>query len=167
MYLLKSCVLIWCLFLLVSCEKDAAEYPVISSMKEPPVITGIAMKDEKGGAIGWIGSPNVNTGTSPRGFKILAYPNPCKNNLNLAISALTSGSARVWMAGAKFEGAASNLSIQFLYDSNTTIDIRYVSLKSGLNNIAIDISARPEGYYRLYVEMEGTTYWDNIWVDKN
>lgn len=131
-----------------------------------PVIKGIQKKDINGQPIGVDGEPNVKlseNGSVMNTSVIFAYPNPAGSQLNLSIGS-PKGKARIWMVRGRYKGGKFGPNHILGIGMNIPIDMT-VDLQNNAQ-FSFDLADVPNGYYRLYVEFDSYTLWDNIKVDK-
>lgn len=133
-----------------------------------PVIKGIQKRDINASAAGVEGTPN--TKTSREGDiidepEVFVYPNPARGQLDLSIKSDNATQVKVRMVKGRYKpgnfGPDNILGIGL----NIPIDQAY-RLAAGRNRILLDLANVKSGYYRLYVEFDTYTLWDNVKVEE-
>jgi len=164
-----SCIAI-AIIVLCSCTKD--EVDLRTSSFETPVVKGFIMRDPNGWIIGNIGNPNVKIGDPPNGssssFSVVVYPNPAVNWCHVHIISPNEDEIKqVWLTRA----TAS----EQLYNSVGILNMNAIKIGgyplfqsevSG-HDVGLDISKLEDGFYRVYVKMDGLLFYDNLVIYKN
>ncbi|QTD39214.1 hypothetical protein JL193_08255 [Polaribacter batillariae] len=129
------------------------------------LVTGINLIDFTGGKIGQLGNPNelniINFGL---------YPNPTVDILNVYSMGIMS---EIWIRPAN--SSKNYLQTDFgtilnseLYSENEIEKNSKIKLtNSGLSKIKIDLRSLEIGYYRVFVKVDGSIFWRNIYVGTN
>lgn len=152
------------LVLITSCTKNNEKNKELED--KTAVITGYFFRDDTGNPIGYSGNPNTKLTQSDNphwsDIRIECYPNPCNIGFWVSANNLDDDiSKRIVITEATFNTNATpteesiesldDLGVEKLLDS-VTIDKNYF----------IDISSFDDGYYRVYIEIEGEIFYDNL-----
>jgi hypothetical protein len=155
--------------LLTACSKEEATERLPGF--EVPVIAGFQMRSIMGEAMGNVGYPNIKLYdgadfTSSKNF-FSSYPNPSSSNLNIYVLERDYPTMKkIWMVPARRLGepekSVLNQGMYSLYAGGTPL----FQLETLGENIVLDVTGIPEGYYRLYVKIKNVLLYDNIVISK-
>lgn len=159
-------ILIFISISILSCSKDDSNIRV--SNLETPILTGFLLRNITGDVIGKIGFPNIKLGNESNDnnseYFFSTYPNPIKDKASIYIkSPNTNTTKKVWIVHAEYNNNISNAETSI---GNATLlsaggsPIFYGEISS--NDIHLDLSNLNEGYYRVYVNIDGLTLYDNL-----
>ncbi|HAH56682.1 MAG: hypothetical protein PHW35_06400 [Lentimicrobiaceae bacterium] len=138
---------------------------------EVPVVRGFQMRNINGELMGSVGNPNIKLydGVDLYSSKVFfsSYPNPTSSTLLIFVLDMDYPTTKkIWMVPAKYLGepekSALNQGMYTLYAGGTPL-FQYEFIHE---NIGIDVSEFPEGYYRLYVKTKDVLLYDNIVISK-
>ncbi len=155
---------------ITSCRKDEP-----SSESGKPVITGYYQRSITGGGVNGgdpeiVGNPNTRLGdgndfASPD-YYLISYPNPCTGDqLRIATKSPDESSQKqLWIVPAEWsEKAPDNTPIM----TNETLDkLSEFSTTFSSQMVAIKTSRFSNGYYRVYLEIDGKLFYDNVLIQK-
>lgn len=161
------------LFLIMfsGCTKEDAE--IRFPQFEVPQFKGYYAHNEAGNYMGRYGMPNVNLGDQDTWensrYHILMFPNPAHNRSTVFIkSPVQNQEKKLWLTRAiptlPFEPTIveSDTWNNFVAGGAPLLQGEFTQREAYL-----DISALPDGYYRLYVEMDGLIFYDNLLIDRS
>lgn len=150
---------VFSLLLFISCtKKDSTPYQM--------TITGIALKTVDAQPAGISGTPDVHTQDDR--FFISAYPIPCIEICNLYIrNQKEPTQLRIKLFSVLYKDAPATAIIENTPIAGSCLINETINVPGGNTSInyTMDVSKLPRGFYRVYAEtMDGTAYWDNIWL---
>lgn len=165
---MKKILIIILVSLLIGCDK---EYETRLADLKTPVCTGFYLTDQMGYDYKIIGHPNVKRNDSPDGnannsnHHLAVFPNPAySDRIYIAvISKLPSRNKTVWMVAAtvdiEMEPMYQVMNSSYLIAGGNPVfssenDSSFIS--------RVDLSNIPEGYYRVYCQVDDVLLWDNI-----
>ncbi|MCK5907072.1 MAG: hypothetical protein KAG37_05740 [Flavobacteriales bacterium] len=153
--------LISIILLFSSCSKNNDEPKSYDN-----IITGLILRNNMGEAMGHIGSPNIKVSNVESqlvtNLRIVSYPNPCKENLNINITGEENNTPiKIAITKGIFNENATVEEIKYTSLSEITSDVIFEDIIAN-KNYYVDFSSFEDGYYRVYIEIEGTVYYDNI-----
>lgn len=164
-------ILLVILVLSSGCSKEEAELRMPEF--EVPVVTGFRMRDEAGIFMGSIGIPNVKLG-HPTGdwnseYFITFFPNPAMNQGTVYMKSPGEYDVKkVWLTRAVFRppfdtpGIATDGMNNFIAGGAPLLQGETTN-----QNLLLNLTHLPSGYYRLYISVNGHLFYDNIVIDKN
>ncbi len=129
------------------------------------LVTGINLINNFGIKTGELGNPNELNNNN-----FVFYPNPTVDVLDL--KSLESIS-KVWITSANSNKEYQHTDFNSILNSNlyseneieSVSKLKFTELnKSG---IKIDLGSLEDGYYRVFVEINGIIYWENIFIGTN
>jgi len=157
------------LFVMISCNKDNDKEEELSSMEQ---ISGFECRNYEGSSIGsyggkvnhYIGNKDILEGEIKY---FVVFPIPAENRLNVFGTGFdTTQLLKVWLKQARFEGVLpDNFNQSTLESQPYTGDRRLLQLELMANDFQLDFEEIPNGYYRLYIEIEEDLYYENIIVN--
>ncbi|MCK9617016.1 MAG: hypothetical protein M0R21_04190 [Lentimicrobiaceae bacterium] len=168
----KTYLLIFLIVLfIISCSKEDNEFRL--SDFSIPTINGYYQRDLVANIIGIVGTPNVRLGNST-GFNnsiyyFFCYPNPCSKGLcAIHIKApIKNEIKKLWITPAYFNNQGSNNSIDLNNSSNIFIGGSPVfQTEFTSNDLTVNLSQIPNGYYRIYLKVNGYLLYDNLLIYK-
>jgi hypothetical protein len=156
---------------IISCSKEDNELRL--SDFNLPIINGYYLRDFRANYAGSVGIPNVQLGNSTDFnnsiYYFSFYPNPCSEGL-CAIYIKTPKSneiKKLWITPAIFNNQSSNCSIDLNNSSNVFIGGSPVfQTEFTSNNLTVDLSKISNGYYRIYLKVNGYLLYDNLVINK-
>lgn len=161
------------LFLIMNlgCTKEEAD--IRFPQFEVPQFTGYYARDEAGHYMGRYGMPNVNLGDQytweNSRYHITMFPNPAHNRSTVFIKSPNQNQMKkLWLTRAiptlPFEPTIveSDNWNNFVVGGAPLLQGEFTQREAYLN-----ISDLPNGYYRLYVEMDGLIFYDNLLIDRS
>jgi hypothetical protein len=161
---MKNITIIFALLIITSCSNDD-ENNNSTTETNIELVTGINIRDSGSSASIQLGNPNVLTNN-----QFIAYPNPPAGALSLSASENISD---VWITPANAEKLYqqtdfnsilnSNLYAESLIESNA--EMEFINLNS--TNLVLNLENLTSGYYRVFVKINGTLYWDNIYIPES
>jgi hypothetical protein len=144
---------------LVSCTQETEE--LRTGELHIPTCTGFNYKDNFNQLRGIIGVPNNKLVSNINSFTLSVYPIPAQNNVKVIIN--NNSSKKIWLTQAQVSGEL-NYNLNYL---NAPLLVVGGSPLISFNNVTedqlvIDISFLPQGYYRLYVKVDDQILWENL-----
>ncbi|WP_299275974.1 hypothetical protein [uncultured Psychroserpens sp.] len=161
---MKKMTIIFALLICISCSNDDDNN---NSTVETNIelVTGINIRSSEFSAPTQLGNPNVLTNN-----QFIAYPNPPAGALSLLASENISD---VWIIPANAQKTFqqtdfnsvlnSNLYAESLIESNA--EMEFMNLNT--TNLVLNLENLAAGYYRVFVKINGTLYWDNIYIPED
>ncbi len=157
----------------LSCDKEE-EYVGLSEF-EQPIVTGYYKRNDVGNNMGVYGSsnkPNVYLGDGTNMYDsryyFLAFPNPVVEKFNVHVKSPTSSVKTLWVTKAQyvgeenynqyFDGGMINVNV----GSSPVIQLEFTS-----ESQVIDISQLQDGFYKVYLKVDGELLHDNLLIIKN
>ncbi|MEM8508593.1 MAG: hypothetical protein AAF717_12225 [Bacteroidota bacterium] len=149
------------LLLVVACSNDD------DSANDDPSdirwVTGVRLVQSGGSPPIIAGNPNV------LGQKILIFPNPAIGTffVDTSLSETISG---VWVRPGTATKSFDNIDFtevlgSTLYQKSEIEANSVLSFpNTNTSNLSVDVSDLDSGYYRVFVEIDGAFYWENIFV---
>jgi len=167
---MKKMTIIFVLLLLTSCSNDDEDNKVT---KETDVLlatdiqlaTGINIRNSEFSEVTQLGNPNVFINS-----KFIAFPNPPAGVLSLSSSENISSVWVIKVNAVKIYQQTDFSSIlnSDLYDeSEIKLDPVIESVDLNSNNVTLNLENLKTGYYRVFVKINGSLYWDNIYIPEN
>ena len=150
------------LFLLfISCNSDTDENP-FAGKTNLSLVTGLDLRSTIGQPALRLGNPNTH---NPGLFT--AYPNPPIGTLFIS-----SGSeiSNVWIVSGQANKSFRDTDFEEilhsgLYDTADIISSAELSLENPhASQVSLNLEALENGYYRVFAEINGVLYWDNIYA---
>ena len=161
---MKKMTIIFALLIFISCGNDD-ENNNSTSETDIELVTGINIRNSEFSAPTRLGNPNVFTNN-----QFIAYPNPPAGALSLLASENISD---VWITPANAEKIYqqsdfnsilnSDLYAESLIESNA--EMEFLNLNS--TNLVLNLENLTSGYYRVFTKINGTLYWDNIYIPES
>lgn len=153
------------LTLLFSCCKKNDNVVV----DESPILNGYFMRDFNAQPNGSVGTPNVYLGDSTDYIKanyfIMSYPNPAQSTIIIDVKSVSSSSInKIWITPANWNTGFTDNSTPFK-NKNTLVvgsNTKVYETTDSLKNFYINTENFQEGYYRVYLNVDGKTFYDNI-----
>ena len=144
------------ILLLSSCSKNKDEPKNYDN-----IITGFVLRDPSGVMMAHIGSPNIKV-TKGETLQIASYPNPCRQFINIYIRNIeTDTPIKIAITKDLFKEDSDVDIINYTSLSEITSDIIFEDIIDN-KNYDVDLSSFDDGYYRVYIEIDGDVYFDNI-----
>lgn len=152
--------------LCMACQKNDTDAIPESALKAP-VITGYKLIDINGQAAGMVGTPNGKGEANKDSdtYRLRIFPIPALNFIGVSLKFPRAGlEKRVWIEQGRLEDKALDQYGLGMYnpEGGTTI----FQLKTTEDDLNIDASSFPRGYYRLYVSSEDIELYENIVLGK-
>ena len=161
---MKNITIIFALLIITSCSNDD-ENNISTTETNIELVTGINIRDSGSSASIQLGNPNVLTDN-----QFIAYPNPPAGALSLSASEnisdvwITPANAEKLYLQADFNSILnSDLYAESLIESNA--EMEFINLNS--TNLVLNLENLTSGYYRVFVKINGTLYWDNIYIPES
>lgn len=173
---MKKLTLIIFILLFFACDDDDQKIEK-DPYSEYHKISGIVLTDVSGRTLGTLGEY-----TSPNRFSV--YPNPASSNFVIYFELEEISDIKLWLEPAVYIGEEQTLdngSFRFI-DSISTLykpvfpaneilnEIEIKSIQKGQNSINIqsiflpnDSLTRAYGFYKLFLEINDSTFIENIW----
>jgi hypothetical protein len=129
-----------------------------------PVCTGFNLKNGENVPYGIIGVPNNKLASDDKLKLLAAFPIPTKYTLSISTNILSN--KKIWLTKAVIN---SNLNNNIYYFNSPFqvvggAPIIYLNDVSD-QEIAINVSSLPKGYYRLYLKSDEDLLWENIIIE--
>lgn len=161
---MKRMTIILALLILISCSNDD-ENNNSTSETNIELVTGINIRNSEFSAPIKLGNPNVLTNN-----QFIAYPNPPAGALSLSAPENISD---VWITSANAEKIYQQTDFSTILNSDLyaeseielNAEIEAIDLNS--TNIVLNLENLSSGYYRVFVKINGTLYWDNIYIPES
>jgi|LauGreSBDMM110SN_4_FD.fasta_scaffold35502_2 YbbR domain-containing protein len=158
---MKKISIFFALLIFISCSNNN-ENRNSSTETSIELVTGINIRSSEYSEPIQLGNPNILNNN-----KFIAYPNPPSGALSLLAYENISD---VWITPANAEKIYqqtnfksilnSELYDQGLIESNAEIEFLNFSSK----NLVLNLENLTSGYHRVFVKIDGTIYWDNIYI---
>jgi len=159
------------LMIFPGCTKEEAD--IRFPQFEIPQFKGYYARDEAGNYMGRVAMPNVNLGDQDTWensrYHIILFPNPAHNRTTVYIKSPNQyDEKKLWLTQAiptlPFEPTIveSDTWNNFVAGGVPLLQGKFTQREAYL-----DISALPDGYYRLYVEVDGLIFYDNLLIDRS
>jgi len=152
--------------LLPGCTKEA---DIRLSEFTTPVITGYYVRNDIGMDLKTIGIPNVRLGDNSNDYHTSTYfftffPNPCTDSCLTFVKAPQDNSTRkVWITQANWlEEKNEPVTDPVGMDNMTVGGYPLIQKEFTSDRTMIDLSSLGEGYYRIYLEVDGNLLYDNL-----
>lgn len=161
---MKNITLAFGLLLLFSCSNDDDNNNPITGT-EIEVVTGINIRSSPYSESIELGNPNIFTNN-----QFITYPNPPAGALSLSAQGNISD---IWITPANEVKIFQQTDFSILLNADlyapSLIESKAVMEFTGLNtqNIVLNLESLTSGYYKVFVNINGTLYWDNIYVPNN
>ncbi|MCF6131612.1 hypothetical protein [Flavobacterium wongokense] len=142
----------------LSCSNSDSGVTELTNLR---LVTGVTFRQSFDDAPLRLGNPNTFVND-----KFVMYPNPGNPDLYITSPQTITD---VWLVKGKAERIYQQVELTGAFNSNTfteaTIDNNAASEISGnsSNDVSIDISNLPMGYYKVFVKIGGAIYWDNLY----
>ena len=173
---MKNIPIIFALCLLFSCsKKDDLAVPSLQTV----TISGYQVRDELGNIAGDVGFPDIRIGnvtnyySTENDFFFISFPNPSTSHVLVSVQSKSHAIAKLWMVKASLSTSAqTEQSVQmlganqFVSGGNTVFEIDSLPVFSSHSLFSLNYENVPNGYYRLYLQMDNILLWDNIVVSK-
>ncbi len=164
MRFLIACALLLCL----GCEKKV-DSPNLHPFYAVPVNTGYYAYDSNGNFLRVVGIPNIKNGTAPYDREFVMFPNPLRSStfqhedsVSCRIFLPVGMSKKVWVLPANYSEHSSSTLNQnggsFQVVSNTPV----FQIETNDQRVDIILPVDQHTDYRVYVELDGELYYDNI-----
>lgn len=146
---------------LFNCENNDDNNSTVSET-DINLITGLNIRNSEYSEAIQLGNPNIYTND-----KFISFPNPPIGHLSLS-SLETISNAWILPANADkiFQETNFNSILNSsLYDASTiesNADLTFLDLNS--NHLTLNLENLNPGYYKVFVEINETIYWDNIYI---
>lgn len=177
---MKLLTTLFLLIFLIACD-DSNDVDQINQGFTAPIVTGYFVRNHLGEVTDIIGNPNTNTGyesflltvrDNETKIKIAANPNPSSNFFDLVISNIESfQNVSIRLVKAYLDETPSelqNMGTQGMFvNLNKGILLSEGVINQGSHQISFSSVDLEPGFYRLYVEGDGWTLWDNIVIEEN
>lgn len=150
------------LLLCISCSKE--ESTLEGGFFEKPLVKGYFERSTEGYPVGQVGLPNVQL--EKNGYQLLMYPNPAVHIVAIQIDK----QSKKQLAKAFIVPAATKLTdLPYYTFSNSTYiqtsrPVAEVESRGG--TLHLDVQHLEKGFYRLYVNIDGTLLWDNLLISE-
>ena len=144
--------------LAIACNSDENNQPAKTAQN---LVTGINMRQNFDDTMYTLGNPNVLTGG-----KFVIYPNPAND---VVIVMAEENISDVWIVPANADKIYqdedfTSILNSGLYTAQSIVSNAQYSLNGqSAMNTDLDISNLEEGYYRIFVKIDGEIYWDNLY----
>ena len=154
-----------------SCTKKDTEIRL--SEFETPTITGVNLRGFDGSDYGTIGVPNIKQGNESNDYHsayyFTFYPNPSAERIFVYIKTPTEGELKkLWIVQANWDNQVSGDWMGLNNATNITVGgSPLVHDEFTPGGIAIELSHFAEGYYRIYLEVNGHLLYDNLIINKS
>ncbi|WP_339835238.1 hypothetical protein [uncultured Flavobacterium sp.] len=146
-----------------SCNKDDADNKISNTSID--LVTGLTLRQTIDDTFLTLGNPNIYTNNI-----FIIYPNSSTGFLSIASNDSISD---VWVIPGNpvkihKQTDFSAVLNSSLYSESQIQDKSQLELND-INslNIILDINSLNSGYYKVFVKINNTIYWDNIYLEKN
>lgn len=159
MYQLKTLAAAAILLLLLSCSKEDSD-EMEGGLFRQPVITGYQLRSTDGSPVGEVGRPNVQL--EKNGIFLVTFPNPAVHGLALRLMKRSSNQrVKIFLLPAVTDIADSP---HYTFSNSTFVQTAspLVEIETTKDYIHLDVRNLANGFYRLYINIDGTLLWDNI-----
>jgi hypothetical protein len=168
----KACLVVFITFIFIGCTKEEADFRL--PQFEVPVIHGYFARDAAGSHMGIYGydRPNVNLGDHSdfrqARYFFMFFPNPTHNSVGIyAKSPDESEVKKLWITRAVLR-PPFDVGTVWADDKNNFIAGGAPLLQREFTgeNIYLDLTDLPNGYYRIYVKINNLLLYDNLVIDR-
>lgn len=146
--------------LALSCSSDSDS---ATDQTAIDLVTGVTFRQTPDDLPQTFGNPNVRVNG-----QFVLYPNPAHQVILLQSQEPISA---VWIVPAHAEKIYQSVDFSAVLNASTyseaTLNSHATLSLSGQSNntITMTIDSLTEGYYRIFVKINGALYWDNLYVD--
>jgi len=146
---------------LSTCKKDDSD--ISNYCFDVPEIGGYIQRDANGSTIGIVGKPIHYPGEYP-GAWMMVCPNPLFSYMNsfVVYCSDNTNEKKLWITRAKFKNQLSPTGVTLGMNTAWLSGGKIFEKKFVERDIHIDKSLFTEGYYRVYLEIDGQVYYDNL-----
>jgi hypothetical protein len=161
------------LIFITGCTKEEADFR--DGGFEIPVIHGYHARDETGNSQGryGYGIPNVKLGDDANfwdsRFFLTIFPNPIHNFLTVMMKTPDVNDVKkLWISRAimrppfEYGTILTDDKNNFIAGGSPLLQVEFTG-----DSAFLDLTALPNGYYRVYVEVNGEVFYDNLVVDRD
>ena len=170
---IKPFSFLFLLLLFYNCNKIGSTVDERLNNFDHPIITGFEFKNEEGMSIGSYGEP-VNNKLEDKEtineseYYLNAFPNPAADFYMVYTKTPDARIfKKIWIVKASYNGELPNIEIYNNAIYLVAGQYHLIEVSSQGNLINIDLSSLDDGFYRIYVEMDGNVLYDNFIVYKN
>ncbi len=148
-----------CLVLLaISCSSDSA-----TDQTAIDLVTGVTFRQTPDDLPQTFGNPNVRVND-----QFVLYPNPTTQYLQVVSQSPISD---VWIIPAHAQKIYQSVDFSTVLHSDTYSEATVANHASITLNaqtsteVVVNLESLTEGYYRIFVKINGALYWDNMYLD--
>jgi hypothetical protein len=152
-------ILFACLLLFVlSCSSDSS-----TGQDAIDLVTGVTFRQTPEDLPMELGNPNVWVNN-----QFILYPNPVKQHLLLVSQTPISD---IWIIPAHAQKIYQSVDYSTVlttttYSEAAVADHASISIDALTSTVVdVNVESLTEGYYRVFVKIDGVLYWDNVYVD--
>lgn len=156
---MKKTLLLLLTIMALGCDSSESD-----NMPDPEtmnLVTGVTFRQNFDDAPLQLGNPNVRVGNS-----FVVYPNPAIQDISIMAQQNITG---VWIVPANPRKIYQDFDFTTVLNSQTYTESA-ISSSSVLSfsdqpaaNLSLNIGSLDDGYYRIFVKIEGQIYWDNLY----
>ena len=163
---MKNITFLFSFLLFYSCSGNEDNLS-LKSATDILLVTGINLKDNQGHNNVSLGNPNV---FGPWILKI--YPNPVRDRLYISCRDSKCTLSDVWVISAIADKIYQVTDFNLLLNSNTyeesqiesNAELKFKNIDKP--NMYFNAESLKEGYYKVFVKINGIVYWENILVNR-
>jgi len=97
----------------------------------------------------------------------MVFPNPAENSCTITLLPFSDGvNKKLWLTPAEFEKPIPENAIYLGMDNIKVGGMTVYHNEFKADAIRINLSSIEEGYYRLYLKIEGEIFYDNLIVSR-
>lgn len=163
MHHLKTLVAAAILVLLLSCSKKDSN-DIQGGLFRQAIIKGYHLRSSEGDPVGKVGRPNVQLEKNE--FILVTYPNPTVHGLGIHLMRKRTPNqpAKIFLLPAVTDLTDSPY---YTFSNSTYVQTAspLVEIETTREYIHLDVRNLPKGFYRLYINIDGTLLWDNILIN--
>ena len=163
-------LILFLLFNFSSCKEKNNDDPILSNI---PKATGFIFTDQWGSTMEVFGDPSNYSSEFSQildtAVTIVCFPNPCRTILTVEVENAGVSTGKAWVVQADYDNSENPITYEMsnpLDSSNedTLIQITYTfqSIENPWQALHLDFTELPEGYYRVFFELEDVLLWNDI-----
>jgi hypothetical protein len=154
------------LFFIIGCTKEEGSFR--TSEFETPKISGYYCRTDRAILKDIVGVPNVILEKKSLPYSLIVFPNPAENSCMINLRPFSDGiNKKIWITPAEFEKPIPENAITLGMNNIRVGGMPVYQNEFTTEAIRINISSFEEGYYRVYLKVEGELFYDNLIVSKN
>jgi|TARA_B110000090_G_scaffold207834_1_gene260126 hypothetical protein len=147
------------ILLIFNCNSNESN---LTDENELNLVTGLNLIDSSGNSNGKFGNPNILTNN-----RIVVFPIPAKNVIYIQSNENINA---VWIIPANAEKIYQQTDFDNIFNTKTYNEneikpmAEIESLDLNIRSISLNLENLKPGYYRIFMKIENSLYWENIYV---